>query len=57
MSHIFKSRDFKKTKSRYSKNKTLFLLQIKKFVNCASRAKNSFVVEVDHIRSFFIINA
>ena len=39
MSQVLKYVDFKKTqKSRYLKNKTLFLFQIKKFINCASRA-------------------
>ena len=38
-SHILKSVDFTKTqKSRYLENETLFLLQIKKIINCASRA-------------------
>ena len=51
MSQILKSVDFTKTqKSRYLENETLFLLQIKKFINCASRAtlwqKISFVLEV-----------
>ena len=39
MSQILKSGDFRKTqKSSYLKNETLFLLQIKKFINYASRA-------------------
>ena len=52
MSQILKSGDFTKTqKSRYLKKETLFLLQIKELINCASKAtyfmaKNSFVVEV-----------
>ena len=38
-SQILKSVDFTKTqKSRYLENETLFFLQIKKFINCASRA-------------------
>ena len=38
-SQILKSEDFTKTqKSRYLKNKTLFFLQIKKFINYTSRA-------------------
>ena len=49
-SQILKSVDFTKTqKSRYLENET-FLLQIKKFINCASRAtlwqKNIFLAEV-----------
>ena len=36
---ILKSLDFTKTqKSRYLESKALFFLQIKKFINCASRA-------------------
>ena len=39
MSQILKSVDLTKTKkSRYLENKTLFLLQIKKFSNWGSRA-------------------
>ena len=39
MSQILKSMDFTKTqKSRYFENKTSFLFQTKKFINCASRA-------------------
>ena len=50
-SQIMTSVDFTITqKSRYLQNETLFLLQIKIFINCASRAtlweKNNFVVEV-----------
>ena len=50
MSQILKSHDFTKTqKFRYLENETFFL-QIKKVINCASRAtlwqKNSLVVEV-----------
>ena len=46
-SQILKSVDFTKTqKSRYLENKTLFLLQIKKFINCTFMAKNGSVVEV-----------
>ena len=49
-SQIFESMDFTKTqKFRYLKNKTLFFLQIKKFINYSSRTtlwQNSFVVEV-----------
>ena len=49
-SQILKFVDFTKTqKSRYLKNETLFLFQIKKFINCSSGAnlaKNSFVAEV-----------
>ena len=50
-SQILKFVDFTKTqKSRYLENETLFLLQIKKIINCASRAtlwqKNNFVAEV-----------
>ena len=38
-SHILKFVDFTKTqKSRYLKNKTLFFLQIKKFINYILRA-------------------
>ena len=38
-SQILKSVDFTKTqKSRYLENETLLLLQIKIFINCASRA-------------------
>ena len=38
-SQILKSMDFTKTqKSRYFENETLFLLQIKNFINCTSRA-------------------
>ena len=38
-SQILKSVDFTKTqKSRYLENKTLFLSQIKKLINCPSRA-------------------
>ena len=38
-SQILKSVDFTKTqKSRYLENETLFLLQIKKFINYASAA-------------------
>ena len=38
-SQILKFVDFTKTqKSRYLENETLFLFQIKKFINCASRA-------------------
>ena len=38
-SQILKSGDFTKTqKPRYLVNETLFLLQIKKFTNCTSRA-------------------
>ena len=38
-SPILKSVDFTKIKkSRYLKNETLFLLQIKMFIDCASRA-------------------
>ena len=37
-SQILKFVDFRKTqKSRYLENETLFLLQIKKFINCTSR--------------------
>ena len=54
MSQILKSVDFTKTqKSSYLDNETLVFLQIKKFINCASRAtsrasmaKNSFGAEV-----------
>ena len=51
MSQILQSVDFIKTqKCRYLKNKTLFLIKIKEFINCILRAtlwvKNSFVVEV-----------
>ena len=36
---ILKSVDFTKTKkSRYLENKALFFLQVKKIINCASRA-------------------
>ena len=50
-SQILQFVDFIKTqKSRYLENETLFLLQIKKFINCILRAslwqKNSFVAEV-----------
>ena len=49
-SQILKSVDFTKTqKSRYLENEALFFLQIKKFINCTSRAtslQNGFVVEV-----------
>ena len=50
-SHILEFVDLKKTqKSRYLENKTLFFLQIKKFINYTSRAtlwqKNTFVAEV-----------
>ena len=50
-SQILKSVDFTKAqKSRYLKNEILFLFQIKKIINCASRAtlwqKNNFVAEV-----------
>ena len=50
-SQILKSVDFTKTqKSRYLENETLFLFQIKKFINCALSAtlwqKNSFLAEV-----------
>ena len=38
-SQILKSVDFTKTqKSRYCENETLFLFQMKKFINCASTA-------------------
>ena len=38
-SKILKSVDFKKTlNSRYLETETLFIFQIKKFINCASRA-------------------
>ena len=38
-SQILKSADFTKTqKSRYLEDKALFFLQIKKIINCASRA-------------------
>ena len=38
-SQMLKSGDFTKIqKSRYLENETLFILQIKKFINCASRA-------------------
>ena len=38
-SQILKSVDFTKTqKSRYLENETLFLFQIKKIINCASKA-------------------
>ena len=38
MSQILKSVDFTKTqKSRYLVNETLFLLQIKRFINCTLR--------------------
>ena len=47
MSHILKFVDFTKTqKSRCLENETLFFLQIKKFINYTSRAKNSFLAEV-----------
>ena len=50
-SQILQSVDFIKTqKSRYLDNETLFLLQIKQFINCILRAtlwqKNSFVAEI-----------
>ena len=50
-SQILQSVDFIKTqKSRYLNNETLFLLQIKQFINCISRAtlwqKNNFVAEI-----------
>ena len=50
-SQILKSVNFTiKQKSRYLKNETLFLIQIKKFINYTSRAtllqKNSSVAEV-----------
>ena len=50
-SQILQSVDFIKTqKSRYLENEILFLLQIKKFINCILRAtswqKKSFVGEV-----------
>ena len=50
-SQILKSVDFTKTqKPRYLDNKTLFFLQIKKFINYTSRAillqKNSFLAKV-----------
>ena len=50
-SQILKFVDFKETqKSRYLENETLFILQIKKFINYTSRAtlwqKNTFAVEV-----------
>ena len=39
--------NFTKTqKYKYPEKETLFLFQIKKFINCASVAKNSFVGEV-----------
>ena len=39
MSQILKSVDFTKTQeSRYLQNKTIFFLQIKKFINSTSRA-------------------
>ena len=52
MSQILKSVDFTKTQtSRYLKNKKLFFLWIKKFINYKSRAtllqKNSFAEEVN----------
>ena len=51
MSQILKSVDFAKTqKIKYLENKTLFFLQIKKFINYTSRAtlwqKNCFIAEV-----------
>ena len=51
MSQIFKSVDFTKAqKSRYLDNETLFLLQIKNFINYTSRAtllqKNCSVADV-----------
>ena len=49
-SQILKSVDFTKTqKSRYLENKTLFFLQVKKFIDYTSGLlynKNSFVAEV-----------
>ena len=50
-SQILKFVDFKETqKSRHLENETLFILQIKKFINYTSRAtlwqKNTFAVEV-----------
>ena len=51
ISQILKSVDFtKKKKSRYLENETLFFLQIKKLIDCTSRAtlwqkKNTFVAE------------
>ena len=39
MSHVLKFVDFTITqKSRYLENETLFLFQIKKIINCASKA-------------------
>ena len=39
MSQILKSVDFTKAqKSRYLENELLFLFQIKKYINCASKA-------------------
>ena len=51
ISQILQSVDFIKTqKSTYLDNETLFLLQIKQFINCILRAtlwqKNSFVAEI-----------
>ena len=49
-SQVLNSMNFTKTqKSRYFKNETLFFLQIKKFIDCTSRAilwENTFVTEV-----------
>ena len=59
-SQILKSVDFTKTqKSRYLEIKTLFFLQIKKFINYTSRVrvwqKNSFVAEVIFNLSKFVL--
>ena len=44
---ILRSVDFTKSqKPRYLENKTSFPLEIKKFINYTSKAKNSFVGEV-----------
>ena len=57
MSQSLNFLDFTKMqKSRYLENKTFFL-QIKKFINCTSRAtlwKNTFVVEVT-LKSHFLV--
>ena len=54
MSQIFKFVNFTKTqKSSYLQNEVLFFLQIRKFINYASRAtlwENTFVAEVIFIR-------
>ena len=46
-SQILRSVYFTKSqKPRYPENEALFSLQIKKFINHTSKAKNSFVAEV-----------